>query len=374
MIARFAAKSSLRQLLSTCRAYFRYFSPIYLHRVTGLRKEGDFHLDVTGCEAIDALRLEVLNGLRYAYLVVRLQKEALESELVALGAFFKTLLSTKDIFNGVTIEVPELPHEKEVDLIPTLEVIRTQSLTVLSLGTAPQLLYLPKSTPERLYIATSVRTLDFQYIDLSSSVIQHAIRTVAMKNSIARLCLTFCGRHFTLAGLILPSLESLSIDAGYGLSGILTFVMRHQHLVYLTVHDTPSLLDSPLQPRQLFRLPSLRYFRGTVFVFEQLVSKLVQFPSLDGLTLDSDSEPTSWTLGHDDRKARQIYLSGYDQKVFDWLTQAKEATDVDLELPDKTFRGHLGPDWVGKFTQVITLQLRLYNLSFSVEEIVVSDS
>ncbi len=352
--------------------------PIYRRRITGFREKTSLHLDVTGYEAIDALRLVVMKGLRNAYLLVHLQEETLDSELIVLSAFFKTLLSTKDVFNGVTIEVPDLPRGKEVDLIPTLWVVRTQFLKVRGLGTTARLLYLPEPNLGRVSTGTRVRTLDFDKIDLSSGAMQHLIRTVATENSITRLCLTFCGRHYTLAGLFLPKLESLSVDAAYGLSGILTFIMRHQQsLAFLTVHDTPSLLDGSLHPRQLFRLPSLQYFRGTAFVFEQLVSKLIEFPSLNDLTLDSDS--TSLTLklddDDDDRQARQIYLAGYDKKLFDWLTRAMEVTDVDLEIPEKTFRSHFGPDWAGsQFTQVKTLKLRQYDLSFSIEEIVVSDS
>ena len=320
-----------------------------------------------------------MKGLRNAYLLVHLQEETLDSELIVLSAFFETLLSTKDVFNEVTIEVPDLPHGKEVDLIPTLRVVRTQFLKVRSIGTTAQLRYLPESSLGRVSTETRVRTLDFHKIDLSSGTMQHLIRTVATENSITRLCLTFCGHHYTLAGLILPKLESLSVDAAYGLSGILTFIMRHQQsLVFLTIHDTPSLLDSSLHPRQLFRLPSLQYFRGTAFVFEQLVSKLIEFPSLDDLTLDSDSTTLTFKPDDDDdddRKARQIYLAGYDEKLFDWLTRAMEVTNVDLEIPEKTFRSHFGPNWAGsQFTQVKTLNLRQYDLSFPIKEIVVSDS
>ncbi len=150
---------------------------------------------------------------------------------------------------------------------------------------------------------------------------------------------------------------------------------HHQSLVFLTVHDTPSSLDSPLHPRQLFQLPLLRYFRGTAFVFEQLVSKLIEFPSLDDLTLDSDSTSLTISLDDDDTKARKTYLAGYDEKLFNWFTRAMEVTDVNLEVPEKKFRSHFGPNWASsQFTQVKTLNLRQYDLSFSIEEIVVSDS
>ena len=318
-----------------------------------------------------------MKRLQNAHLSVHLQEITLDSELYILSAFFETLLSTKDVFHEVTIVIPNLAHGKEVDLIPTLEVVRTQFLKVQGLGTTARLLHLPECSLRRVSTGTSVCSLNFDHIDLSSSAMQHLIRTVTTENSITKLRLTFCGRHYTLAGLILPKLESFSIDAAYGLSGILSFVMRHQQsLVLLTVHDTLSSLESPLHPRQLFRLPSLRYFKGTAFVFEQLMSKLIEFPSLNDLMLNTDSNGLLLRLNDDDdRKARRIYLAGYDERLFNWFMRAMEVTSVDLEVPEKKFRSHFGPNWASsQFTQVKTLNLRGYDMSFSIEETVVSDS
>ena len=220
------------------------------------------------------------------YLWVHLQKETIDTELKSLSIVFKSLAPSTCSFDEVKVKVPELPCMKEVDLFPTLTVIRTRSLVVQARGITPQLLSLPAVHLRYTSIGIDVRSLDFAYVDLSSRAMQYLIRTTAVTNSIATLNLTFCRHHSILAGLILPKLEVLSIDAGYGLSGIFTFVMHHQSLVCLTVDDTPSLLDIPLQPQQPFQLPLLHLFRGTTFVFEQLVSRLVAFPCLDILVLN----------------------------------------------------------------------------------------
>ena len=263
LITQFASKTSLRQILSTCWAYFHYFLPIYLRQLPGLQQKTPSpgtQLEVTGCEAIDALKLVHMGGLQHIYLRVHLQKETINTELKSLSIVFKSLAPSTCSFNEVKVKVPELPCTKEVDLFPTLTVIRTRSLVVQARGITPQLLSLPAVHLRYTSIRIDVRSLDFAYVDLSSRAMQYLIRTTAVTNSIATLNLTFCGHHSILAGLILPKLEVLSIDAGYGLSGILTFVMHHQSLVCLTVDDTPSSLDIPLQPQQPFQLPLLRLF------------------------------------------------------------------------------------------------------------------
>lgn len=312
-----------------------------------------------------------MSKTRVVYILVHLQRETIDAELKILGDFFETLMPSKCNFEEVTVEVPELPCGKEIGLLPVLGAMRTRSLVIQTTGVTPQCLYLPESHIRQISIGAGVRSVKLDSIDLSSRAMQHLIRTTAVKNSIVTLSLIFCGRHYTLAGLILPNLSLLSIDASYGLSGILTFVMRHQNLKYLTVHDTPPSLDSPLQPQQCFRLPSLRLFRGTIFVFEQLVSKLVEFPPLDTLVLDSDS--SSLALEEvNDAKNRQIYLETYDQKLSHWL-HAMEVTSLELELPGKAFRNHFGPNWLGRqFTQVERLELRMYDRLFSIKEIAVS--
>ena len=244
---------SLHQKLPypTCWAYFHYFSPIYLWQLPGLRQKTPLpgtQLEVMGCEAVDALKLMHMGGLQHTYLWVHLQKETIDTELKSLSIVFKSLAPSTCSFDEVKVKVPELPCMKEVDLFPTLTVIRTQSLVVQARGITPQLLSLPAVHLWYTSIGIDIPSLDFAYVDLSSRAMQYLIRTTAVTNSIVTLNLMFCGHHSILAGLILPKLEVLSIDVGYGLSGIFTFVMRHQSLVCLTVDDTPSFLSSLNSP------------------------------------------------------------------------------------------------------------------------------
>ncbi len=257
------------------------------------------------------------------------------STIRALGQKFK------DSIKGITLYIhrsDELPYL--YDFLVAMNAIAPKNWTELEIdtfGVTGQLLN-ESVTPSVIPDVSSLTSLRLAGLDLTNPGLQSMMSSALGTGSITDLSLKGCVMEHILCRAF-PTLQTVTLSVDYGIDKVFDFLSYNPQLQSVDLEGTPRILKASTS---IHGTLDLHHLGGTAFV----VNRIIRQFSTSGSKFSLDTlfiYPDFMQDGSLHWRNRDRWLSDYDKRVLEVLSQCQRVGRVRIELPLLRYFSWFGP-------------------------------
>lgn len=253
------------------------------------------------------------------------------STIRAAGQKFKDSIKTITLYIWRSGELVYL-H----DFLVAMNAISPKNWTELEIDTCGVTGQLPDESviPD----LNSLTSLHLAGVNLTNPALQSMLSSALGAGSITELSLKECVTQHILCRPF-PTLQTVTLSVDYGIDKIFDFLSHNPQLQSVDLEGTPRILKASTI---IHGTLNLHHLGGTAFVVNRIIRQFSTCSlklSLDTLCIYPDfaqGDALNW-------RNRDRWLSDYDQRVLEILSQCQRVGKVRVELPIRRHFSSFGP-------------------------------